>query len=320
MTLAMDRLTTDQIHVLAAGDHELMVRLTRLYDPEPRVIYEGPAVVHVTRSEYGVRGRRLPKGQTEVSGISIRRTGITLHWDAEAPAWADHSVGHDLGSDGVLVTEDYQTELFPRAYVFAGPAQIAIPPVIGLPPALGVLAAFINRHLGTPEGRNDPGMVGVLAAFEQVRDTIASTVKPLGDGLMTEFDRGFREDSGADVLWALRSLLPPEWDTVALRDYASYQAGYERRTALAHPEVGASSSGLMLSFSEWYDRHVRPQDEGSYTSPAYSRVLAALSRLRDLGRDDLVRMVDSMTPNADTEEQMERVATLAETLVKGASA
>lgn len=96
-------------HILDARDGDAVhVRLTRLEDQGARVVYEGPAVLHVQRARVPPRGSRRAPRQSDPEQATL----IAL----KDRGWAEYATGHDMDGNSVLVNEDYQMEIFaPRA-------------------------------------------------------------------------------------------------------------------------------------------------------------------------------------------------------------
>jgi hypothetical protein len=88
---------------LALTDGEVRrVRLTRLADPQPTVVYEGRARLTVLR---------LPAARSGWFRRPAGHLGITPHpTDAHGLSWADYDTSCDY-HDGGLVSEDYVFEL-----------------------------------------------------------------------------------------------------------------------------------------------------------------------------------------------------------------
>lgn len=101
------QLTRDQILTRFAGQERAncYVRLIRLEDPEPRLVYEGEKELYLMWSDYvggrGGRARKIKAGEPQCLALITVNSG----------GWAE-CVGDDIASDGDCVVEDYLMQLY----------------------------------------------------------------------------------------------------------------------------------------------------------------------------------------------------------------
>lgn len=82
----MEKLTRQQIAALTPDD-EVFVKLFRLWEPEPKLIFEGPTTLYIERF----------KGNMWFSPVD--------------PDWAQYDLA-DIQNDGSAVVEDYLMEIY----------------------------------------------------------------------------------------------------------------------------------------------------------------------------------------------------------------
>jgi hypothetical protein len=88
--IPLQTIGADAIRELCNGEY-VHVRLSRLWEPEPHVIYDGPAVI-------------------------VRDRNVIVFGGEGVPSWADYDVNDrfGFGSDGSLIGEDYLAEISER--------------------------------------------------------------------------------------------------------------------------------------------------------------------------------------------------------------
>lgn len=87
-----EKMTEEEVKLLLEG-RKYHVKLTRLYDPEPKVIWEGRCKLHIQRRSNGSMGV------------------ITPVPDDIPVSWAEYCE-EDIQHDGSFVCEDYLMEIF----------------------------------------------------------------------------------------------------------------------------------------------------------------------------------------------------------------
>jgi hypothetical protein len=93
-------MTPAQLYALGTGDHTLHVKLTRLYDPEPVVVYDGPATVQLETMDRVAKKKRVKGYPDQDFWFSIKNI-----------EWAESSrSSYEPGFDA-YIDEDYQCEL-----------------------------------------------------------------------------------------------------------------------------------------------------------------------------------------------------------------
>jgi hypothetical protein len=101
----MIQLTKADLAQLPEGTQEMFhLKLTRLFEPEPKVVYEGPGQLLVTIYE---DSRLKYKGKRQLTLHAVHR-GWTEYVIDERRAYHDL----DVEEDGTCVIEDYQMEVF----------------------------------------------------------------------------------------------------------------------------------------------------------------------------------------------------------------
>lgn len=96
----------DTIYALGSGEHPVNVRLFRLWEPEPRLMYEGPATLHLTTMDRVAQRKRV-KGYPDHDFWF----GISTPTD-DVGGWAEMSRQDYNGSQNNADMIEYQGECY----------------------------------------------------------------------------------------------------------------------------------------------------------------------------------------------------------------
>jgi hypothetical protein len=98
-------MTPEKLYALGTGEHTLHVKLTRLYDPSPVVIYDGSAIVQLETMDRIAKKKRVKGYPDQDFWFSIKNI-----------EWAQSSRNSYEPSFDAYIDEDYQAELSPISH------------------------------------------------------------------------------------------------------------------------------------------------------------------------------------------------------------